>query len=309
MHCRYGKVYANNDEFMRHFQNYVQNMIIIDHMNQFTHQYSTFYGENEFTDWSDEEFRRILLPVGSFKNMRERATFISSSIDQRKLTKWDVHEEIPEHFDWRPYKVVTPVKSQFKCGSCWAFATVGTVESAYAIGTGELRNLSEQQLLDCNLDNNACDGGDVDKALRYVYDEGLVTEYDYPYVAHRQDQCALHGTKAYIKSAVFLHQDEASIIDWLIHYGPVNVGINVTGDMKAYKGGVYTPKKWECENKIIGTHALNIVGYGTWKETNEKYWIVKNSWGQNYGMENGYVYFARGINSCGIEDEPVGVLA
>lgn len=50
--------------------------------------------------------------------------------------------------------------------------------------------------------------------------------------------------------------------------------------MKAYKGGVYTPNKWECENKIIGTHAMNIVGYGTWNKTNEKYWIVKNSWGQ-----------------------------
>uniref|UniRef100_A0A9J2PWH4 Peptidase C1A papain C-terminal domain-containing protein n=1 Tax=Ascaris lumbricoides TaxID=6252 RepID=A0A9J2PWH4_ASCLU len=195
------------------------------------------------------------------------------------------------------------------CGSCWAFATTGTVESAYAIGTGELKSLSEQQLLDCNVENNACDGGDIDKALRYVYEEGLMTEYDYPYVAHRQETCYLRGETTRIKAAVFLHQDEASIIDWLIHNGPVNVGVNVTGDMKAYKGGVYTPNKWECENKIIGTHAMNIVGYGTWNKTNEKYWIVKNSWGQSYGVENGYVYFARGINSCGIEDEPVGVIA
>lgn len=59
--------------------------------------------------------------------------------------------------------------------------------------------------------------------------------------------------------------------------------------------------------QILGTHALNIMGYGTWKN-GQKYWIVKNSWGQKYGIEDGYVYMARGENSCGIEDEPIGIL-
>jgi hypothetical protein len=53
---------------------------------------------------------------------------------------------------------------------------------------------------------------------------------------------------------------------------------------------------------------MNIVGYGTSQE-GEKYWIVKNSWGQSWGIENGYVNFARGVNACGIEDEPIGLLA
>nr|AAC48340.1 cathepsin L-like cysteine proteinase [Toxocara canis] len=305
---KYDKVYDSNEEFAERFRIYVNNMLEAQKLNQRNRDYGTIYGENEFADWNVNEFREILLPKDFFKNLRKKSTFIDSFIDPPE-TVLARREEIPDHFDWRPYNVVTPVKSQFKCGSCWAFATVGTVESAYALGTGELRSLSEQQLLDCNLENNACDGGDVDKALRYVYDEGLMREYDYPYVAHRQDTCQLRGETTRIKAAVFLHQDEASIIDWLLHYGPVNVGINVTADMKAYKGGVYTPDKWECENKIIGTHSINIVGYGTWNATNQKYWIVKNSWGQSYGIEDGYVYFARGINSCGIEDEPVGVLA
>ena len=87
--------------------------------------------------------------------------------------------------------MVTPVKVQkppgSSCGSCWAFATVATVESAYAIGHGELRNLSEQELLDCNLENHACDGGDPAKAFHFVHKTGLMLEDSYPYVARRLD--------------------------------------------------------------------------------------------------------------------------
>ncbi|KAK5973166.1 hypothetical protein GCK32_022553, partial [Trichostrongylus colubriformis] len=99
-----------------------------------------------------------------------------------------------------------------------------------------------------------------------------------------------------------------SMIDWLVGFGPVNIGIAVTPDMKPYKGGVFTPSAYDCKNKVVGLHSLLITGYGT-SETGEKYWIVKNSWGDTWGVEHGYVYFARGINACGIEDEPIGILA
>ncbi|KHN75335.1 Putative cysteine proteinase [Toxocara canis] len=354
---RYERQYENSEEVLNRLKTFIQNMNNAKRLNDANSAASARFGENIFADWTDDEFENILMSEDALRELRKMANFIRPA--NKKTLKT---EEVPDYFDWRPFNVVTPVKSQFKCGSCWAFATVAVVESAYAIANGELRSLSEQQLLDCDLNDNACDGGRVENALQYVYENGLMNEDDYPYVAHRQDACYLRGATARIKSAVFLHQDEASIIDWLLHYGPVNVVINTTADLKLYTGGVYTPQKWECENKIIGLHALSIVGYGIWNETNEKYWIVKNiinttadlklytggvytpqkwecenkiiglhalsivgygiwnetnekywivknSWGQRYGVEHGYVYFARGINACGIEDQPMGVIA
>ncbi|VDM40317.1 unnamed protein product [Toxocara canis] len=340
---RYERQYENSEEVLNRLKTFIQNMNNAKRLNDANSAASARFGENIFADWTDDEFENILMSEDALRELRKMANFIRPA--NKKTLKT---EEVPDYFDWRPFNVVTPVKSQcrfpflhntfltflshfalsgrlsrvsVKCGSCWAFATVAVVESAYAIANGELRSLSEQQLLDCDLNDNACDGGRVENALQYVYENGLMNEDDYPYVAHRQDACYLRGATARIKSAVFLHQDEASIIDWLLHYGPVNVVINTTADLKLYTGGVYTPQKWECENKIIGLHALSIVGYGIWNETNEKYWIVKNSWGQfntlqinvlyfqRYGVEHGYVYFARGINACGIEDQPMGVIA
>jgi len=136
-------------------------------------------------------------------------------------------------------------------------------------------------------------------------------EDEYPYVAQRQNSCALvdfTGNTTKIDTAYFINPTESSIIEWLVTFGPVNIGINVPPDMKPYTGGVYRPSDYDCTHRILGTHALNIVGYGE-SEDGEKYWIVKNSWGKQWGIEDGYVYFARGVNACGIEDEPIGILA
>lgn len=187
--------------------------------------------------------------------------------------------------------------------------SVATVESAYAIAHGELRNLSEQELLDCNLENNACNGGDVDKAFRFVHENGLMTEEEYPYVAHRQNSCAIAGNdRVKIDVAYWLNPTEDAMLDWLLTYGPVTVGIAVPPSMQAYKNGVYKPTDYDCKFKVLGLHALLVVGYGQ-TDDGEPYWIVKNSWGTKWADYGGYVYFARGVNACGIEDEPMGILA
>ncbi|CAD5227746.1 unnamed protein product [Bursaphelenchus okinawaensis] len=313
---QFNKVYNDIEEELKRFQLFRKSLEKVEDFEKL--EDNTEFGINEFADLSDEEFQEMLMPKDFYTNLRRRSSFIKPYSHflmhekprrQHKM-QFDSVSPFPEHFDWREKGVVTPVKAQKNCGSCWAFAATATVETSYAIAHGELRNLSEQELLDCDFSNNACNGGDDDKAFKFIHENGLMLESDYPYLAQRQNTCLLNdfnGTTTKLELAYYLAPDENAIMEWVVNFGPVNIGINVPPDMKLYKGGVYTPSAWDCQNNILGTHALNIVGYGTW-EDGQKYWIVKNSWGQKYGIEDGYVYMARGENSCGIEDEPIGIL-
>jgi C1A family cysteine protease len=94
-------------------------------------------GINKFADWTPAEYKRIL----SYKPTRASRN-VSESIPENV-------RGIPDNIDWRELKAVNPVKDQGQCGSCWAFSAVGAMEGRYAIESGNLLSLSEQQLVDC----------------------------------------------------------------------------------------------------------------------------------------------------------------
>jgi len=209
--------------------------------------------------------------------------------------------------DWREKNVVTRVKNQGNCGSCWAFSATGSIEVSVAIETGNLISLSEQQLMDCSRAEGdiSCAGGLMDNAFEYVeYNHGLDSEADYPYEM-RDDTCKTKKERIHVSSIKSFHdinpKDEQAIAR-AVQIGAVSVAIEADQlSFMLYRSGVYTAK---CGNAL--DHGVLIVGYGT-SEEGLDYWIVKNSWGVEWG-EQGYILLERNIEDpagkCGIALQP-----
>ncbi len=89
---------------------------------------------------------------------------------------------IPTSFDWRTKNIVTPVKDQRHCGSCWAFAATATIESLWAKETSKIIHLSEQDLLNCAV-TDGCNGATIDAGLSFVKNNGEAKEAAAPYTA------------------------------------------------------------------------------------------------------------------------------
>jgi cathepsin H len=249
-------------------------------------------GINKFSDLTDEEFMRFY--VGASQNC---SATLKSSVSYRNVTT-------PENFDWRNYAVVSPVKNQGQCGSCWTFSTTGAIESHYALLNQVYPpSLSEQQLVDCAqaFDNHGCRGGLPSHAFEYImYNGGLEYESTYRYEA-KDGACRNNRTKTMVKVSGGAYNitlgNEVELRDAIYQYGPVSVCYQVVGDFRNYKYGVYSSNV--CRNSTMDVnHAVLAVGFGKTQEGVD-YWVVKNSWGADWG-DQGYFKIKRGVNMCGI---------
>ena len=241
------------------------------------------------------------------------------------VAKIDISADmVPKKLDWRSKGVVTPVKTQGHCGACWAISAVETVESALAIATGEPPvPLSVEQILVCcqtiiHSQCSSCMGGDPIAALRYIKDNstGLDSEKDYPYDQHtnpfRPPACKAPSNTPVAKVTSWAYavprcpgglcspnergNEETALMAAVAQYGPVSVCIDAEEGFINYKSGVYNGP---CSSDPIKqNHCVSIVGY----DSEEKYWLVRNSWGEGYGL-SGYIKMAMGSNLCGITNE------
>lgn len=210
----------------------------------------------------------------------------------------------PTSVDWRTKNVVTKVKDQKSCGSCWTFSTTGAVESHHAIKTGDLLYLSESQLIDCaqGFNNHGCNGGLPSQAFEYIHwTLGIQGESTYPYVP-RDSKCKFNKSAVLTtvaKSINITEGDEEAQIDAVAEHGPVSMAYQVVSDFRFYKSGVYSSNVCKKGSHDVN-HAVLIVGYDT---TTTKYgkpfYIVKNSWSQSFGMD-GYFLIELGKNMCGL---------
>jgi len=198
-------------------------------------------------------------------------------------------EDLPDRVDWREKKIVTPVKDQGGCGSCWAFAAVETIESMLIQATGKTVLLSTQNMVSCTPNpqhcggTGGCAGATCELGYQYVADKGIASEKDYPYRAQTGKCDETKPKSAHIHSFVKLPENNyTALVTAVATIGPMAVSVDA-GPWMSYSSGVFD----RCGlTRIVINHAVQAVGYGT--AGGKDYWIVRNSWGSFWG-ESGYI--------------------
>ncbi|KAL1765066.1 cathepsin R, partial [Sigmodon hispidus] len=249
---------------------------------------------NMFGDMTDEEFKKRMIDFP-----------VRTHLERKSIWKRDVDDVVfPKFVDWRKKGYVTPVRDQGSCESCWAFSAIGALEAQIIWKIGKLTPLSVQNLVDCSKPqgNNGCIAGDTYNAFQYIlHNGGLEAESTYPYEG-KEGPCRYNpkNSVADITGFVSLPESENILKVAVATIGPISVGIDASHDsFKFYQGGIYYEPN--CRSNST-THGVLVVGYGyTGNEKNRKhYWIIKNSWGKNWGR-NGYMRMAKDRNNnCGI---------
>ena len=258
----------------------------------------------------------------------ETAPYMTGLLPSPALTVWpdgytaDAPTDtapLPTGFDLREAGRVTPVRDQGECGSCWAFATYGSLESTYLTDTGETEDFSENNVINlCSnlypngFDQGPCDGGFAFMSTAYLTrGSGPVQEAEDPYTLPMP--------------SIISPPDLSPTLDVLnVTFLPPRTGPLDNGLFKQTlrdDGALWVSfiVNWSCfaDNYTTyyrpdegyptnGGHAVTLVG---WDDTFPKEafavvapgdgaFILKNSWGTGVG-EDGYFYISYYDSSLG----------
>jgi len=203
------------------------------------------------------------------------------------------------------------VEEQGECGSCWAFSAVQSIQAAYSIKTGNSQKFSKQQLVDCDSQSDACNGGFPHFAMDYIKKNGLLKEEEYPYKIDMTEDykksCEYEKIKAQNKNPQEILRikdfeyciekqgckNDLSLFD-MLQRGPLSAVVDASEEFMLYENGIYDKSCSETN------HAILIAGYHKGENENESsYWIVKNSWGFLWG-DHGFIKIkhSKDYNSC-----------
>lgn len=300
--ANYSKTYPNPMEEKRRYKIFQANMVLIASHNHKRnlgfHHYSL--GINAFADMERHE---IVAQRNGFKHKYLKSNY--TKVKGLGATFMAPHNvKLPNSVDWRQEGYVTPIKNQGACGSCWSFSATGALEGQMFRKTGRLVSLSEQNLVDCSgkWGNNGCNGGLMDQAFQYIKDNGgLDTEESYPYEA-KDDNCRYDPLESAAEDTGFFdvaEGDEDKLQVASATVGPISIAIDASHEsFHFYDGGVYEDPDCSPENL---DHGVLLVGYGSME--GKDYWIVKNSWGEEWG-DKGFIYIRRNKgNMCGVASQ------
>ena len=202
--------------------------------------------------------------------------------------------DLPERVDWRDVSpsVVTPVKDQGHCGSCWAFAATATIESHVAINTGILNEVSQQELVSCMANDDSCGGtggclgATAELAFDYLADNGLSELWSYGYLPSTymkglNNQCLRDDNSVVVASGTGYTLLERNNYDEIMNavatVGPLAVNVDAS-NWHYYEEGVYDG----CAQEDVDiNHVVGLVGYGNC-EVHGDFWLIRNSWSPNW---------------------------
>nr|CAD55808.1 phospholipase A1 [Tetrahymena thermophila] len=265
----YNKKYADATFETYRFGVFTQNLEIV--------KTDSTFGVTQFMDLTPAEFAQ------QFLTLHEKVNSTEVYRAQGEATE----------VDWTAKGKVTPVKNQGSCGSCWAFSTIGAVESALWIaGQGEQNtlNLAEQEQVDCakspKYDSEGCNGGWMVEGFKYIIDNKISQTANYPYTA-KDGKCK--DTSSFKKFSISKYaeipQGDCNSLNSALEQGPISVAVDAT-NFQFYTSGVFK----NCKANL--NHGVLLVAN---VDSSLK---IKNSWGPSWG-EKGFIRLAAG-NTCGV---------
>lgn len=280
----YNKTYSTRDILSRK-DIYLENIAFIrQHNSNPNHTYQL--GVPSWTDLSWSEFQVQFLGLPSQTPFNRDFSPVFTEENENRGDR-----NIPSSWDWRTSGVVAPIQNQKNCGSCWAFSTICAIEQKIALKNNQFYKLSEQQLVDCDTRNFGCNGGYMERAYQYVRNNRITTNQSYPYEAE-QGTCKRSLNPLFRIRGYGLVRSTASMstVQQLAKEHVLVIGIHTNRHFQFYQSGIFNGP---CANSL--NHAVNIVGY------TPTFWIIRNSWGTNWG-EQGYMRLDR-TNGwiCGIQ--------
>lgn len=236
----YGKQYDDPREYTQREAAFIKAMATIAQHNA---EFNTSWkmGVSEHTDLLSHEFKAM----SSGRHAALAATLAAArpTHDAPQFAPRD----LPTQVDWRDKKVLTRVKNQGSCGSCWAFSTVESIESAVALASGTLLQLSPQQLVDCVVNSKhcggtgGCEGATQSLGFEYVATHGLAGIDAYPYGGRdghcHYDNRSMHavGITGWVQLPT---NNYTSLLHAVATVGPISVSVDASS-WQHYAQGVF----------------------------------------------------------------------
>jgi len=223
--------------------------------------------------------------------------------------------ELPESVDWS--SKISPAPSQGGCGDCWAFAATACIESHLAIAEDkDPQKLSEMNMFECSPNpqqcggTGKCEGSIPELGWNYIADQtlnhngGMFTIEDFPYDGMDKECEGLTDGLTPVVGVtgwtLLPSNDYKSTMNAVAKVGPLALAV-AASDWSMYESGVFS------STSTTVNHAVVLAGYGVDKDTGEKYYLIRNSWGPEYG-ENGYIRVKRTDDDstvCDLDSDPL----